>query len=154
MVGGSTSSSRQNLEGLSQQPLSQPQSNASQPQISLEGYCPVTLVRSRVWTPGDKKWGAVHEGRIYLFAGPEQQQVFLANPEIYAPLMAGYDPVRFADTGQLVPGHRGFGLYIADPGPFALFADEGSLQKFHANSDYYFNVIRQAKVQQAGRATR
>ncbi len=133
-------------------PAAQPQSG--QPQVSLEGYCPVTLVQSRVWTPGDKKWGAVHEGRVYLFAGPEQQQQFLANPHVYAPLMAGYDPVRFAETGQLVPGRREFGLYIDEPGPIALFADEAALERFHSNSGYYFNQIRQAKLQQAGNPTR
>ena len=137
------------------QPSAPPaQANPAQPQISLEGYCPVTLVQNRVWTPGDKKWGAVHEGRVYLFAGPEQQQQFLANPHVYAPLMAGYDPVRFAETGQLVPGRREFGLYIDEPGPIALFADEPSLERFHANSAYYFNVIRQAKMEQTGRVTR
>lgn len=152
--------------GFSQQPAPQvpvahapttqpPQQNPSQPQISLEGYCPVTLVQNRVWTPGDKKWGAVHEGRVYLFAGPEQQQQFLANPHVFAPLMAGYDPVRFAETGQLVPGRREFGLYIDEPGPIALFADEAALERFHANSSYYFNVIRQAKLQQSsGQFTR
>jgi len=114
----------------------------------------VTLVHNRVWTPGDKRWGAVHEGRVYLFSGPEQQQQFLASPHIYAPLMEGYDPVRFAETGQLVPGRREFGLYIDDPGPIALFADEAALERFHANSNYYFDVIRQAKMQQAGRTTR
>ncbi|MEO8494544.1 MAG: thioredoxin family protein [Planctomycetota bacterium] len=135
-------------------PANPPQSSGGQPQISLEGYCPVTLVHNRVWTPGDKKWGAVHEGRVYLFAGPQQQQQFLANPHVYAPLMAGYDPVRFAETGQLVPGRREFGLYTDEPGPIALFADEAALERFHANSTYYFNVIRQAKTQQAGGATR
>jgi len=138
----------------SQPSAPQAQPNPTQPQISLEGYCPVTLVQNRVWTPGDKKWGAVHEGRVYLFAGPEQQQQFLASPHVYAPLMAGYDPVRFAETGQLVPGRREFGLYIDEPGPIALFADEPALERFHANSSYYFNVIRQAKTQQTGRTTR
>jgi protein disulfide-isomerase len=140
--------------GQSQHTIAPAQPNEGQPQFSLEGYCPVTLVHNRVWTPGDKRWGAVHEGRTYLFAGPEQQQQFLASPHIYAPLMEGYDPVRFAETGQLVPGRREFGLYIDDPGPIALFADEAALERFHANSNYYFDVIRQAKMQQAGRTSR
>ncbi|MDA1049930.1 MAG: thioredoxin family protein [Planctomycetota bacterium] len=134
--------------------MPQPPPNTSQPQISLEGYCPVMLIQNRVWTPGDKKWGAVHEGRVYLFAGPEEQTQFLANPHVYAPLMAGYDPVRFAETGQLVPGRREFGLYIGEPGPIALFADEAALKRFHDNAGYYFDRIRQAKMQQSGRVTR
>ncbi len=45
--------------------------------IALEGYCPVTLVHQRGWMQGDKRWGAQHQGQIYLFAGPQQQQQFL-----------------------------------------------------------------------------
>ncbi|MEX0818911.1 MAG: thioredoxin family protein [Pirellulaceae bacterium] len=153
-AGGSAPQAGYDAGGPTQPSISQPRPNPTQPQISLEGYCPVTLVQNRVWTPGDKKWGAVHEGHVYLFAGPAQQQQFLANPQIYAPLIAGYDPVRFAETGQLVPGRREFGLYIDDPGPIALFADEAALERFHANSGYYFNRIRQAQTQQAGGVTR
>lgn len=153
-AGSSAPQSGYDAGGPTQPSISQPRPNPTQPQISLEGYCPVTLVQNRVWTPGDKKWGAVHEGHVYLFAGPAQQQQFLANPQIYAPLIAGYDPVRFAETGELVPGRREFGLYIDDPGPIALFADEPALERFHANSGYYFNRIRQAQTQQAGGVTR
>jgi thioredoxin-related protein len=132
----------------------QPQAAPSETEFSLEGYCPVTLVNSRAWVRGDRRWGANHEGRIYLFAGPAQQQQFLANPQVYAPLMAGYDPVRFAETGQLVAGQREFGLYISEPGPIALFADEAALERFHANAGYYVNAVQQARLQPAGRATR
>jgi len=122
--------------GLSQAPSNDP---------ALDGYCPVTLVHNRHWTPGDKQWGAVHENRIYLFAGPEQQRQFLANPGSFAPLLSGYDPVRYAETGQLVPGKREFGLYVDSPGPIALFADEPALERFQANADFYLSRIRQAQ---------
>lgn len=130
-------------------PQNQSDSRAYQPPIGLEGYCPVTLIHRRVWTPGDKKRRAVHEGRVYLFAGLQQQQRFLANPILYAPLLSGSDPVQYAETGQLVPGRREFGLYVDEPGPIALFADEAALEKFHANSAYYFDLIRQARVPQS-----
>ena len=54
----------------------------------------------------------------------------------------------YAETGQKVPGRREFGLYVDEPGPIALFADEAALQKFHEHSAYYFNVIRQAQMPQ------
>jgi len=60
--------------------------------------------------------------------------------------MAGHDPVRYAETGQLVQGKREFGLYL-DPGPIALFADEASLQRFEQNAGYYYDVLRQASAQ-------
>ena len=127
---------------------------SGKPTVALDGYCPVTLVHQRGWLQGEKQWGAIHEGHIYLFAGPQQQQQFLANPELYAPLLGGHDPVRFAETGKLVPGKREYGLYVDDPGPIALFSDEASLQRFHGNSSHYFNVIRQAAQQRAGQQHR
>ncbi len=151
----------QNQPSHSAQPIAQQspspapgQTATAQPDIALEGYCPVMLVQQHVWTPGDKKWGAVHLGRVYLFAGPDQQQQFLANPHTYAPLLSGFDPVRYAETGQLVPGRREFGLYIGEPGPIALFADEPALERFHANSNHYFNAIQQANRSQPGTASR
>lgn len=130
-------------------PQNQPGQRASQPPIGLEGYCPVSLVQRRVWTPGDKRWKAVHEGRVYLFAGLQQQQQFFANPILYAPLLSGYDLVQYAETGQIVLGRREFGLYVDEPGPIALFADEAALERFLANSAYYYNVIRQTQVLQS-----
>jgi protein disulfide-isomerase len=126
---------------------SQRQAAPSQPTVALEGYCPVTLIDNRGWLVGNKRWGAVHEGHIYLFAGQEQQQKFLRNPHLYAPLNAGYDPVVYAETGQRVPGKRVFGLYIEDPGPIALFADEASLQRFEQNAGYYYDALSQAAAQ-------
>lgn len=108
----------------------------------------MTLVHQRVWTQGDKRWVSRHQGQIYQFAGPQQQKQFLNNPHLYAPLLSGFDPVRYTETGQKVAGRRQFGLYVDEPGPIALFADEAALQKFHANSAYYFNVIRQAQMPQ------
>jgi thioredoxin-related protein len=135
-------------------PQHQPNQPPAQPSVALDGFCPVTLVHQRGWLRGDSQWGAIHEGHIYLFAGPQEQKQFMDNPQLYAPLMAGYDPVRFAETGQKVPGKREFGLYIDEPGPIALFADEAALQRFHANSNHYFNVIRQAHAQRPGQIPR
>lgn len=135
-------------------PAANPNPAAGQPQFALDGYCPVALVEQRAWVLGDRKWGAVHDERVYLFSSPEAQHKFLANPEVFAPLWAGYDFVRYAESGQLVPGRREFGLYIDEPGPIALFADEAALVRFHANSGYYLNLVRQAKQQRAGQTTR
>lgn len=103
--------------------------------VGLEGYCPVTLVERNTWTRGDARWGANHQGRVYLFANAENQRRFLAAPNKYAPILSGYDPVRYVDAGMVVDGKRRHGLYYGDM--YFLFADEGTLQQFQVNPMKY-----------------
>jgi YHS domain-containing protein len=78
--------------------------------LGLEGYCPVTLAERGVWTEGRAQWGARHRGRTYLFAGPEQQQAFLASPDRYSPALSGDDPVAVVEHGKSTPGRRAYGV--------------------------------------------
>ena len=94
--------------------------------LGLDGYCPVQLVEKEKWTRGDRRWGAIYEGRTYLFAGPEQQQRFLADPARYAPVNMGNDVVLMVDGRQTVAGRRAHGVYF--DGHVYLFADEATLQ--------------------------
>ena len=111
-------------------------SNPSPPiGFALDGYCPVILKEKEVWTQGDRRWGANHEGRVYLFAGAEHQQRFLKNPELYAPTLAGFDIVRLVDSGEWVSGWRGFGVFYNKR--IFLFTGEESLACFEANPDFY-----------------
>src|SRR5262249_33353819 len=56
------------------------------PPIALDGFCPVTLrevfdhnpADRSAWKKGDRRFGAIHDGRTFLFASAEQQQKFLA----------------------------------------------------------------------------
>ncbi len=72
------------------------------PPLALEGYCPVTLVEQGKWVKGDAKWGAIHRGKTYLFAGEQQQKRFFGALDKYAPVLSGYDPVRYVETGALI----------------------------------------------------
>jgi YHS domain-containing protein/thiol-disulfide isomerase/thioredoxin len=138
----------------------QPQSSnspvvpASQaPPIALEGFCPVTLLETvardpadrAAWKKGDRRFGAIHRGRTYLFASAEQQQKFLANPDAYAPVLAGCDPVRYAERGEVVDGKRAYGLVTPDRRIF-LFADETSRNRFEQAPAAYSNAIQQAML--------
>ncbi len=104
--------------------------------LGLEGYCPVTLVDRSSWAEGRAQWGARHRGRTYLFAGPDEQRTFLANPDRYAPALSGDDPVLALDRGSSTPGQRRYGVtyesrmylfatpetraaFTADPGRYA-----------------------------------
>jgi YHS domain-containing protein/thiol-disulfide isomerase/thioredoxin len=123
------------------------------PPLALDGYCPVSLTDKHRWVLGNRRWGARHEGRTYLFAGPEEQQKFLANPDRYAPVLSGYDVVKLVEGTQLVEGRREHGAWFG--GRVYLFSDEESFQKFSADPYRYINALPQAVArlsQKAGTA--
>lgn len=105
------------------------------PPLAMEGYCPVSLVEKERWVLGNRRWGVRHEGRTYLFAGPEEQQKFLADPERYAPVFGGRDIVKILETGQLTDGRRDYGGWFA--GRVYLFDSEDSYRKFTADPERY-----------------
>ena len=94
------------------------------------------------WIPGDVKWGAIHRGRTYLFAGQAQQQQFLAEPDQFSPVLSGADAVIAVDQQQRIDGRREHGLEYN--GRFYLFSTEASLQQFSSNPERYAEAVRQA----------
>ena len=119
------------------------------PPVGLEGYCPVCICppgpgQDGQWKKGDRRFGAVHRGRTYLFASPAEQGRFLADPDAYSPVLSGADPVLFAESGQLVEGKRGYG--IAYRSQMYFFASEESLKRFQANPYQYAVTAHQAMM--------
>jgi YHS domain-containing protein len=108
---------------------------------AMEGFCPVTLLEQEAWIKGDPRWGAVHRGRVYLFASEQHQQSFLANYGKYAPVLSGYDPVKFIDEGAMVDGKRAHGVFFHNQ--VILFADEDSLQRFWKSPERYAQALRE-----------
>ncbi len=105
------------------------------PPLGLDGFCPVQLVDNSRWQPGKKTWGVIHRGRIYLFAGVEEQLRFRADPDRYAPVRSGDDVVLLLEQGHSISGYRQHGLRY--DGHVYLFANEGTLEKFRSNPRYY-----------------
>ncbi|HEY2410636.1 MAG TPA: thioredoxin family protein [Pirellulaceae bacterium] len=124
---------------------------AQAPPVGLDGFCPVTLVETmsknpgdkNAWKKGDRRFGAIHKGRTYLFTSAENQQKFLQNPDAFAPVLSGCDPVVYAERGQMVDGKRAFGLVTADKHIY-LFADEASLDRFKKSPASYVGALQQA----------
>jgi YHS domain-containing protein/thioredoxin-like negative regulator of GroEL len=112
------------------------------PPLGMEGFCCVSLVEGQRWTKGDVRFGAVHLGRTYLFAGQAEQQRFLANPDLYAPVLTGNDPVLAIDQGQAMPGFRRHGVYYRDN--VYLFSSEETLKQFSQNPQRYVSGVQQA----------
>lgn len=126
-----------------QQPQAAP---AAQPKFAMDGYCPVTLMEGMKWQKGDPRWGAQHQGQIYLFSSQVEQQKFLANPNQYSPVMSGIDPVAYLSKGKTVPGDRRFGLTYR--GTLYLFSSEESLQTFWNDPTRYSSMVQQAMAAQ------
>ena len=111
--------------------------------LGLEGYCPVTLAEKQVWTEGRPQYGARHRGRTYLFAGPDQQRAFLADPDRYAPALSGDDPVLAFEQGKSMPGQRRFGVVCQSR--MYLFASPQTRDAFAANPEKYTGRVALAE---------
>jgi len=122
---------------------------AGNPPIGLDGFCPVTLANESKWIKGDVKFGAIHRGRTYLFVGQTEQQQFLAQPDVFSPVLSGFDPVRFVESGDLVQGHRSHGVFFGKQ--IYLFESEESLQRFWAAPHRYAASAWQAMKESGAR---
>ncbi len=115
----------------------------AQPTFAIEGHCPVHLLEQSAWVSGDRRWGATHRGKTYLFVSEGCQKKFLADPDRFAPALSGNDPVALVDRGQAVAGRREHGCYFgAEPNRrVVLFSDEASFEAFSRNPQRYAGQI-------------
>ncbi len=107
----------------------------------LEGYCPVDLMEKEAWTSGKRQYAAVHRERVYYTSGAEQQKRFLTNPERYAPVLFGYDPVLFLDEAREVLGKTDSCLVY--DGRLYVFSSRTTLEKFREDPKVYADLARQ-----------
>lgn len=125
------------------QPPAEKASEEIEPQqtmpLGLEGYCPVALLESGNWVEGQARWGARHRGRTYLFSGLEQQQIFLADPDRYAPALSGDDPVAAFDGRTTIAGQRRYGVTYQQR--IYLFESPETRAKFATNPQRYTSRV-------------
>lgn len=119
--------------------------------VGLDGYCPVTLAEQATWIEGRAQWGAQHRGRTYLFAGQNEQQRFMANPDRYAPALSGDDAVLAFEAGQQVPGQRRYG--VTYQARIYLFSSLDTRSRFAANPQAYASRVRLAESTGGGTGT-
>jgi protein disulfide-isomerase len=105
------------------------------PPLGLDGYCPVELTEKKRWVQGNTRWGLIHRGRTYLFAGPEQRDRFDADPDRYAPMASGNDVVLFVERGELTRGRREHGGWFEDR--VYLFSSQDTYMQFYAAPEHY-----------------
>ncbi len=112
--------------------------------LGLDGCCPVQLWDDMIagrnrWVLGSRQWQAVHDGRLYLFAGAAQQQRFFKEPDVFAPVLAGNDVVMHVDRQRMVPGQRQHGVFFMRR--TYLFANEANLATFSRDPQRYVNGV-------------
>lgn len=120
----------------------QEQATPELPPIGMEGYCPVTLVEHRSWTKGNENFGCIHRGRLYFFAAANLRDRFMQQPDRFAPMLSGYDPVMFAEQRQLVSGKRAHGVFFGDR--VYMFDSEETLNQFRSDVDRYMKITYEA----------
>ena len=101
--------------------LSAPAAMGNEPFIG--GYSPVSYFEVGMPELGDPQWTAIHDGNEYWFTSQSQRDLFVAEPERYAPVFGALCPFSLAH-GRKLP---------IDPTRFKIIA--GELLLFHQSRD-------------------
>ncbi len=109
---------------------------------ALGGYCPVELVETQLWTSGDARWAWIHQGRTYRMSGQAQLERFVANPERYAPVLAGTDAVLALEENASVAGRTEF--CVDYDGRLYMFSSAATMARFHRTPVHYAGFVAQA----------
>jgi YHS domain-containing protein len=130
-------------EQMLSQSVNQPKSRSTP---SLRGKCPVSLLQHGKWVDGNSKFGCIHRDRLYVFASAEKLATFRADPDLFSPVLAGYDPGVFHETGKLVEGQPEHGVFMgqAPDQRILLFTDAATRDRFQKQPAAYLNSVRQA----------
>lgn len=87
---------------------------ASGDAVALDGYSPIAITAERKWVKGSRTFTATWRGETFHLATADELVHFLAEPERYAPGLAGCDPTVLAVYDREVPGDIRYGAYYQD----------------------------------------
>ncbi len=135
--------------------LNQASETPAKPNYALHGKCPVSLLTKSKWIDGEESIGCVHRNRIYIFSSQENLQLFQSDPDAYSPILAGYDPVIFEETGRLVDGLEDYGVFMGKVPRqrIVLFASPETRARFQLEPRKYLQSVRQAMEKSGGSTT-
>ena len=108
-----------------------------QPELAMQGFCPVTVIRDDKWVEGKPEFGVIHLGKLYLFDNKENMQTFLNDPVPFTPVLNEIDAVVFFEERRIVPGKREWGLKDPIYNRMFFFADEASMNHFYNQYERY-----------------
>ena len=117
---------------------------AAKPTYALSGNCPVSLLTQSKWIAGNEEWGCTHRGKTYVFANKSAMDLFMQRPDDFSPVLAGFDPVAFHETGELVDGKEALGVFMSKNGvqKVVLFVNEMTRDQFQNNPKVYLESVR------------
>ena len=117
--------------------------------VGLDGFCPVTLWRTRAWSKGKPAFGADYQGVRFYFTSLEDRDDFIAEPGRYAPQLLGCDPVSLWETERAIAGTAKYAAYF--DGELYLFNAMSNRDRFK-QSPPQFTRTRHVKLQDIERA--
>ena len=100
-------------------------------ETGLDGYCPVTLKRSRKWTKGKPEFTAIYKGIDYRFHSQEILDSFNNAPAEFAPKLLGCDPVILTESHRAIPGFTKYGAFFDEK--LFLFSSAENRTRFKNN---------------------
>jgi protein disulfide-isomerase len=118
---------------------------------AMGGHCPVTLraaidaskagrTTSAAWVLGSPEHTARHRGRTYYFSTAETRDVFLKDPDRYAPVLSGCDLVEYSKSGKWIDGDCRYGFIEQESGRIFLFSSSSNCQEFARNCEAYSSM--------------
>jgi YHS domain-containing protein/thioredoxin-like negative regulator of GroEL len=118
---------------------------------AMGGHCPVTLraaidaskagrTPSAAWVLGSPEHTARHRGRTYYFSSAETRDVFLKDPDRYAPVLSGCDLVEYSKSGKWIDGDCRYGFIEQESGRIFLFSSSSNCQEFARNCEAYSSM--------------
>lgn len=117
--------------------------------VAMDGFCPVSLARSRAWVAGKVEFLYEHQNQIYYFAGEEEFSAFKADPVKFAPRLLGCDPVTYSESNIPVPGTTKYGAFF--DGELYLFETAENRAKFKADPDKFSKIRQVLKAEEVQR---
>ena len=96
------------------------------------------LFRQAKSVPGDRRWAVAYQGNVYLFSGPETQDVFVRDPATFAAVDAGACG-RMGPLGGLGDARR----HALQDGLLYFFASDACMETFRAAPRQYMEPYDQ-----------
>ena len=120
--------------------------NHQTPALGMDGFCPVSLYSLGQLEKGDRQWGCVHRGHLYLFTSKQGRDQFRLAPDVYSPMLAGYDAVEFGEQGDLTAGNMAYRVVheVNEQKMLFLFASAANKELFAKEPGKYLKIVRQA----------
>lgn len=110
------------------------------PELAIQGYCAVSVVKDGQWIEGKPELGVVHLGKLYLFANEAAMQAFLVDPMPFTPMLNEIDVVRFFEEKKIVKGNREWGVIDPVHNRMFFFADEKAMLHFEQSFERYVDA--------------